>query len=231
MNERFIRTETLIGQQNLRELKEATVMVVGLGGVGGYAAEALVRSGVGTLIVIDHDAVEYSNFNRQILADEESLGQKKTDVFRRRAAKINPEAEVICYDCFLTADNLESFFVRKPDYVVDAIDTLTSKVALWKYCQENEIEIISCLGTAKKLDLTKLKITTLEKTENDPMAKALRQIARKNGLSLKVPVVFSGEQPLNRSSEVLGSMMFVPAGAGILCAQWVVSGIIDKQSN
>ncbi|MCR5066613.1 MAG: tRNA threonylcarbamoyladenosine dehydratase [Erysipelotrichaceae bacterium] len=231
MNERHIRTEALIGQQNMQKLKETTVMVVGLGGVGGYAAEALLRSGIGEIIVIDHDAVEYSNFNRQILADEDTLGQKKTEVFRRRAAKINPDAVITCHDSFLTPDNLESLFVRRPDYVVDAIDTLTSKVALWKYCQENDIRIISCLGTAKKLDPAKLKITKLEKTENDPMAKALRQIARKNGVSLKVPVVFSSEQPLNKRSELLGSAMFVPASAGILCAQWVFSSIIDKQNN
>ena len=228
MNERYSRIESLIGEQKARRLYDASVMVVGLGGVGGYAAEALVRCGIGKLTVIDHDTVEPSNFNRQILAVEDTLGQKKTEVFRCRAMSINPDVRVSCHDSFLTEENLESFFTERIDYVVDAIDTLTSKVALWKYCQERGIGIISCMGTAKKLDPTRLQLTTLDKTEYDPMAKALRQIARKNGLSLKIPVVYSREEPLNKSSEVLGSMVFVPASAGLLCARKVVSDLIDN---
>ena len=228
MKERFIRIETLIGEAKAHRLYDASVMVVGLGGVGGYAAEALVRSGIGRLTVIDHDVVEPSNFNRQILAVESNLGERKTELFRQRAKSINPDVQVTCFDSFLTADNLDGFFVDKIDYVVDAIDTLTSKVALWKHCQQHGIGIISCMGTAKKMDPTKLQITTLDKTEYDPMAKALRQIARKNGISLKIPVVYSREEPLNRSSEVLGSMIFVPASAGLLCAQKVISDLIDK---
>ena len=231
MKERFIRIETLIGKQKAHKLYEASVMVVGLGGVGGYAAEALVRCGIGHLSVIDHDVVEPSNFNRQILAVEENLGEKKTEAFRRRAESINPDVRISCHDSFLNADNLKSFFVERIDYVVDAIDTLTSKVALWKYCQEKGVGIISCLGTAKKLDPTRLQVTTLDKTEYDPMAKALRQIARKNAVGLKIPVVYSREEPLNRSSEVLGSMIFVPASAGLLCAQKVISDLIDNKDD
>lgn len=230
MNDRFARSALLIGEPGVSRLNRATVMVVGLGGVGGYAAEALVRSGIGTLVVIDHDAVELSNFNRQILATEESLGERKTEAFERRARSINPEVRVICYDAFLKADDISRFFSEKVDYVVDAIDTLTSKVMLWKYCQENGIKVISSMGTARRLDPLKLQITTLDKTENDPMARALRQIARKNGVSLKVPVVISREPAKDSSAEALGSMMFVPASAGILCASRVISDLIDNQN-
>ena len=230
MNDRFARSALLIGEPGVSRLNSATVMVVGLGGVGGYAAEALVRSGIGTLVVIDHDAVELSNFNRQILATEESLGERKTDAFKRRARSINPEVRVICYDAFLKADDISRFFSEKVDYVVDAIDTLTSKVMLWKYCQENGIKVISSMGTARRLDPLKLQITTLDKTENDPMARALRQIARKNGVSLKVPVVISREPAKDSRAEALGSMMFVPASAGILCASRVISDLIDNQN-
>jgi len=228
---KFERTITLIGEENFQKLQKATVMLVGLGGVGGYAGEALVRSGIGKLIVIDKDEVEASNLNRQIIATEDTVGQQKVEVFAQRARSINPDVQIIKHAAFMNEENLEEFFREKVDFVIDAIDTLSSKVALWKYCQENNIGIISCLGTAKKLDPTKLQITTLAKTDTDPMAKALRQIARRKEVDLHVPVVFSREEPINKSSEMLGSMMFVPASAGILCASYVVRQLIDITNN
>lgn len=231
MQSEFERTVTLIGEENFQKLQKATVMLVGLGGVGGYAGEALVRSGIGRLIVIDKDEVELSNLNRQIIANQDTVGRKKVEVFAQREQSINPDVQIIRHAAFMNEENLEEFFHEKVDFVIDAIDTLSSKVALWKYCQENNIGIISCLGTAKKLDPTKLQITTLAKTDTDPMAKALRQIARRKEVDLHVPVVFSREEPINKSSEMLGSMMFVPASAGILCASYVVRQLIDITNN
>ena len=231
MQSEFERTVTLIGEENFQKLQKATVMLVGLGGVGGYAGEALVRSGIGRLIVIDKDEVELSNLNRQIIATEGTVGQQKVEVFAQRARSINPDVQIIRHASFMNEENLEEFFHEKVDFVIDAIDTLSSKVALWKYCQDQNIGIISCLGTAKKLDPTRLQITTLAKTDTDPMAKALRQIARRREVDLHIPVVFSREEPINKSSEMLGSMMFVPASAGILCASYVVRQLIDITNN
>ena len=231
MQSEFERTVTLIGEENFQKLQKATVMLVGLGGVGGYAGEALVRSGIGRLIVIDKDEVELSNLNRQIIANQDTVGRKKVEVFAQRAQSINPDVQIIRRAAFMNEENLEEFFHEKVDFVIDAIDTLSSKVALWKYCQDQNIGIISCLGTAKKLDPTRLQITTLAKTDTDPMAKALRQIARRREVDLHIPVVFSREEPINKSSEMLGSMMFVPASAGILCASYVVRQLIDITNN
>lgn len=231
MQSEFERTITLIGEENFQKLQKATVMLVGLGGVGGYAGEALVRSGIGRLIVIDKDEVELSNLNRQIIANQDTVGRKKVEVFAKRAQSINPDVQIIKHAAFMNEENLEEFFHEKVDFVIDAIDTLSSKVVLWKYCQDQNIGIISCLGTAKKLDPTRLQITTLAKTDTDPMAKALRQIARRREVDLHIPVVFSREEPINKSSEMLGSMMFVPASAGILCASYVIRQLIDISNN
>ena len=203
-------------------------MLVGLGGVGGYAGETLVRAGVGKIIAIDKDEVDVTNLNRQIIANEETVGLKKVDVFEKRAKSINPEVEIIKYELFLDGNNTEEIFKEKVDFVVDCIDTMSAKTEIWRYCQFNNIPIISSLGMAKRLNPQKIRITTLDKTENDPMARALRQIARKKGLSLKIPVVFSDENPLN-NDVMLGSMMPVPATAGIMCGYYVISKMLNLE--
>jgi tRNA A37 threonylcarbamoyladenosine dehydratase len=205
-------------------------MVIGLGGVGGYACETLVRSGIQRIIIIDNDKVDVSNINRQIIATKEAIGKRKTDMMKERLLSINPKAEIISYDVFFCQDNIEELFSEKVDYVVDAIDTISSKVVLWKYCLGNNIKIISSLGMAKRLNPQKVFITKLSKTENDPMAKALRSLARKNDIALDIPVVFSKEKPFEISEtkkESLGSMMFVPATAGIMCGYYIINDIID----
>ncbi len=224
------RTINMIGKENFKLIQSKTIMVIGLGGVGGYACEALVRSGINKLILIDNDQVESSNINRQIIANEKTIGKRKTQVMKERLLDINPSAKIKCHDTFFCQENIEELFSEKIDYVVDAIDTLSSKVALWKYCLGNNIKVISCLGMARRLDPQQVLITKLSKTENDPMAKSLRSIARKNDISLDIPVVFSKEKPLDSSEtkkESLGSMMFVPATAGIMCGYYIISDIID----
>jgi len=227
MDNKFLRTISLIGEENFAKIQKSKVLVVGLGGVGSYAAEAIARSGVLNISIVDNDVVDSTNINRQLIALESTIGGKKTEIVKKRLKEINSEIHVNAYDLFLTPDNIETIFTDQIDYVIDAIDNMSAKIALWKYCLNHNIEFISSLGTAKKLNAQDLYITTLDKTENDPMAKALRQIARKNELSLKIPVVFSKELPFNKSSELLGSMMFVPASAGILCANYIIKKIID----
>ncbi|MGN1398558.1 MAG: ThiF family adenylyltransferase [Erysipelotrichaceae bacterium] len=230
---RFERIDNLIGQEKRELLAQKTVMVVGLGGVGGYAVESLCRSGIGKLIIIDKDEVDISNINRQIIALSDSVGQSKSKLFSERIKAINPDAVVIEHQAFLNQDNITEFFNEKVDFVVDAIDTMSSKVALWKYLQKNNIPFISALGMARRLNPQNLTITTLDKTFDDPMARSLRYQARKNGVSLKIPVVFCQKQPLEDSSaakESLGSMIFVPAYGGLLCGYYVISQLIDSDN-
>ncbi len=224
------RTVNMIGKENFNLIQSKTIMVLGLGGVGGYACEALVRSGIKRMILVDSDEVDASNINRQIIASEETIGKRKIDVMKKRLLSINSKAEIIVHDAFFSQENIDELFNEKIDYVVDAIDTISSKIALWKYCLGNNIKVISCLGMARRLNPQKVFITKLSKTENDPMAKALRTLARKNDISLDIPVVFSQEKPLEISEgkkESLGSMMFVPAAAGIMCGYYIINDIID----
>ena len=153
---RFERIDNLIGQQKREILHNKTVMVVGLGGVGGYAVESLARSGIGKLIIIDKDDVALSNINRQLIALSDTVGKSKAQLFKNRISLINPKATVIAYDDFLDKDNIDKFFKDKVDFVIDAIDTMTSKVFLWKYLQEKDIPFVSSLGMARRIDPTKL---------------------------------------------------------------------------
>ncbi len=224
------RTIKMINKENFSLIQSKTVMVVGLGGVGGYACESLVRSGIKKIIIVDNDKVDPSNSNRQIIADKNSIGKRKTEVMQERLLNINPEVEIISHDIFFDEKSIPLIFTEKVDYVVDAIDTISSKISLWKYCLGNNIKIISCLGMARRLDPQQVYITKLSKTVNDPMAKVLRSLARKNAISLDIPVVFSKEKPLEISEgkkESLGSMIFVPATAGIMCGYYIIKDIID----
>ena len=227
-SERFSRNISLIGEDNQQKLADSCVMLVGVGGVGGYAGETLVRAGIGKIIIVDKDTVDITNLNRQIIATEKTIGQKKTDVFESRAKSINPNIEIVKYEIFLDGNNTEEIFKEKVDFVVDCIDTMSAKTEIWRYCQQNDIPYISSLGMAKRINPQKVRITTLDKTENDPMAKALRQISRKKELSLKVPVVFSDESPMN-NDVLLGSMMPVCATAGIMCGYYVISKILHLE--
>lgn len=232
MNEIYTRVINLIGEEQFNIIRSKTVLIAGLGGVGGYALEALVRSGIGRVVIIDKDVIDITNLNRQIIATKNTIGQAKTDAFKKRIKEIDQSTEVVAIDEFISEDNLEEIFSYGIDYVIDAIDTMTSKISLWKYCQQHNIPFISSLGMARKIDPTQLKITTLAKTEYDPMAKALRSLARKNELSLNIPVVFTEERPLENSLNQkynLGSMIFVPATAGLLAANYIILDIIDKQ--
>lgn len=228
---RFNRIENLIGKDQLELIKSKKVLIAGLGGVGGYALESLARSGIENFVLVDKDVVDITNLNRQIITTEENIGKKKIDEASKRIKSINPNINIVAYDTFLDINNIDEIVSDDIDYVVDAIDTLTSKVDLWKYLEERNIKFISCLGMARRLNPQEVTITTLDKTSYDPMAKSLRSIARKKGVNINFPVVFSKEKPLiesNGEKSSLGSMVFVPAYAGLLCGYYVINDIIHK---
>lgn len=222
------RLEILIG--NKKELiTNKTVVIVGLGGVGGYALEALVRSGVGKIIIVDFDVIDKSNLNRQILTNVHNIGLKKVDVAERRIHDINPTCVVTKIDAFLTKENIAELFNEKIDYVIDACDTVETKKELIRFCLRKNIKLISSMGTANKLDPTKLEIIDIRKTSYDPLAKIIRKMVKDEKIKEKVMVVSSTEQPIKTGTKTLGSTSFVPATAGLLCASYVINDILKGE--
>lgn len=229
------RTILLLGDGKVARLKEAVVMVVGVGGVGSYCAEALARCGIGTLILVDGDVVAPSNLNRQIHAVYDTIGKEKTMVMKNRIHSYQKDCKVITHTMFYDASKNEELFDRPVDFVVDAIDTISSKLDLIAYCLEHQIPFISSLGMANRLDPTCVYISELMKTEYDPLAKVMRNQVRKRRIKGKIPVVFSKEHPsvqrvvVNEDGKTRKEKMppasspFVPAAAGLACASYVVS--------
>ena len=239
MLNQFSRTELLFGKEAMEKLAGSRVAVFGIGGVGGYTVEALVRSGVGAIDLIDDDKVCLTNLNRQIIATLETLNQSKTEVMAARIRSFAPECEVTAIHEFFD-ERSESLFDQKIDYVIDAIDTLSSKLTLIETAHRHAVPCISSLGMANRFDPTQLMVTTLDKTCNDPLARALRQMVRKRGFTAKIPVVWSKELPYtqNRLIHAEGktlkqkyppaSTIFVPAAAGLSCASVVFQALIEK---
>ncbi len=240
MNEASQRIELLIQKEGLNALKNSTVMIVGVGGVGSYAAEALARSQVGHLILVDKDVVEPSNLNRQMQATIENLGKSKLDAMKQRIHSYNPDCHVETIETFFD-QGCASILDQKIDVVIDAIDTLTSKMDLIQACAWRKIPCISSLGMANRLDPTKVEITSLDKTSGDPLAKALRQLAKKRNYTRKIHVVFSSETPIKQNLVVNAdgttrkdrippaSMVFVPAASGLACASWAMKQILSRE--
>lgn len=225
MEHRFTRTELVLGVHNVQLLSKKTVAVVGIGGVGGYVAEALARSGVGRLILIDHDVVSLTNLNRQIIALESTIGQAKVDVMAERIGQINPVCQVVTHQVFYNEGKHEEL-LASVDYVADAIDSVGPKVDLIERCLQQKIPIISSLGTGNKLDPTRLEIIDIAKTHTCPLARAVRGTLRKRGIFEGVTVVFSNEQVVGqREGRVPGSTAFVPPVAGLIMASWIVRQI------
>lgn len=233
------RMELLIGCEGIEKLQNATVLVIGVGGVGSYAAEALARCGVGKLILIDGDVVAPSNLNRQIHANYETIGKSKTQVMKERILTYRKDCEVIRYDMFYDADKNEEVFQTSIDFVVDAIDTMTSKLALIQYCLQHNIAFLSSMGMANRMDPTKLEICDLMKTSYDPVAKIMRNMVRKARIKGKIPVVYSSEHPsvqhviVNEDGKTRKQKMppasspFVPSAAGLAIASYAVKKIVE----
>ncbi len=238
MGEELERVKLLLGEEAVNKLKNSTVLVAGVGGVGSYAAEALARTGIGHLILVDKDTVALSNLNRQIMADHNTVDVPKVTAMHERIKSFNTECEVTEVQAFLSAENIG--MVRNADFVVDAIDTVTSKLDLIEACHDNGIPFVSSLGMGNRLDSSMVTYTDLWKTQMDPLAKSVRQMARKRGIRYPVPVLFSSEQPRtqNRIIDPEGetrkdrippaSVIFVPAAAGLLAASIAVRTILEK---
>lgn len=237
--EKFLRTEMLIGTEALEKLKRSRVAVFGIGGVGGYALEALVRAGIGEIDIIDSDEVAASNINRQILATTETIGQKKVDVAKARALSINPDVKINKYPIFYLPDTAHLFDFKNYDYVIDAIDTVSGKMELIKRANEAGVPIICSMGTGNKLDPVAFEVADIYKTSVCPLAKVIRQNCKKAGIK-HVKVVYSKELPLtphdiegaeqkgNTGRTSPASCSFVPPVAGFILAGEVIKDIIGK---
>ena len=227
MTETFMRTELLFGTEAMEKLAAARVAVFGVGGVGGYVAEALARSGVGALDLIDNDTVTESNLNRQIIALRSTLGRYKTEVMRERILDINPQAKVEVHNCFYLPETAAEFDFREYDYVVDAIDTVTGKIGLVMQAQEAGTPIISSMGAGNKLDPTAFEVADIYKTSVCPLARVMRRELKSRGVkSLKV--VYSKEvvrEPLIKERKMPGSTAFVPSVAGLILAGEVIKDL------
>lgn len=224
MTEQFARTELLLGEEAMERLRASRVAVFGIGGVGGHAAEALARSGVGALDLIDNDRVSETNLNRQIIALHSTLGRYKTEVMRERILDINPEAKVRIHNCFYLPETADQFCFSDYSYVIDAIDTVTGKLQLVLEAQAAGIPIISSMGAGNKLDPTAFSVADIYETAVCPLARVMRRELKSRGVkSLKV--VYSKEkarEPLERKQRIPGSTAFVPAVAGLILAGEVI---------
>ena len=236
MSEELSRTKLLLGSQALDKLQGSRVCVFGVGGVGGYVVEALVRSGIGAIDIVDNDSVSLSNINRQIIALHSTVGQDKVDVFRDRIKDINPEIRVTCHKCFYLPETSDRFDFTEYSYVVDAIDTVTAKIDIIRKCTELGVPVISSMGTGNKLDPTRITVTDIYKTQTDPLAKVMRRELKKRGIK-KLKVVYSPEEPVRlfEVAELIkevkrpapGSVSFVPPAAGLIIAGEVIKDIIS----
>jgi len=230
MSHQFARTELLLGDIN--KLKNCRVAVFGIGGVGGHAVEALVRCGVGEIDIIDNDTVSLTNLNRQIFALHSTLGRPKVEVAKERLCDINPDVKINAHNLFFTPDT--EFDFSQFDYVIDAIDTVTSKIALVELCQKAGVPIISSMGTGNKLDPTKFEVTDIYKTSVCPLARVMRYELKKRGVK-RLKVVYSKEEPIKPSESdedkgvrrsIPGSVSFVPSTAGLILAGEVIKDLM-----
>lgn len=219
------RLERMIGKEQLISLSTKTVMIVGLGGVGGYVVESMARCNIGTLILVDFDVVTETNLNRQIIALHSTIGQKKTELFRKRIYDIHPDCHVIVHDLFLTPSNVSELFSFPIDYVIDACDDVKVKKALILESLHRHIPILSCMGTGNKLDASKFEIVELEKTSYDPLAIILRKWKKYENIKQNIMVLCSTEKPLPVSGQV-GSISFVPSVAGLLISNYVIRSFL-----
>lgn len=242
MNETyFSRTELLVGQQGMQKLAQTSVAVIGLGGVGSYSAEALARSGIGKLILIDFDVIEPANINRQILALQSNIGKPKVELMQQRILDINPKAEVIIYQEVLD-ENKQDSLLAGAEYCVDAIDSLSAKISLLEFLLKNERKFISVMGAGNRLDPSQIHISTIDKSYNCPLARKVRKLLSKKGIKGSFPCVYSSELPLKiaednevteaedllqvKQRKVIGSISYLPSIMGLMAASYVIRDIL-----
>ncbi len=221
------RTEALIGIDAIEILKKSKIAVIGVGGVGGFCFEALVRSGIEKFLIVDKDTVEITNLNRQIIATRETLGKDKVEVAKERALTINPDIEIEAIKCTLDPEIVASLNLSEYDYVVDAIDDIPAKVAIITNCKENNVNIISAMGAGKKLDPTKFKVSDIHKTSVDPLARKMRALLREKNIK-NVKVVYSDEETQEIDKSVIASISFMPSVMGLIMASEVIKDLIKS---
>lgn len=233
MDKRFSRLEALIGKDNLDKLKSKKVIVFGVGGVGGFVVESLIRSGLEDITIVDNDVVDESNINRQIIATSDSIGKSKVEIMRKRANSINPFARITPIQKFYLPENENDFDFSKYDYVIDCVDTVSAKISIICRAKELGVPIITALGAGNKLDPTKLVVSDISKTEYDPLAKVIRKELRIKGIK-EVKAVYSNETPNKvvvenneHGRHSPASAIFVPASMGILIAKTVVDDLVS----
>lgn len=243
----FTRTELLLSTENVQKLAQVKIAVIGLGGVGSYAVEALARAGVGSFLLIDFDIVNISNLNRQLIALHSTIGQSKIKLMEQRILDINPNAEIETISDFLSQENRE-IYLKDIDYLIDAIDSLGPKIGLIEYCVRHEIPIISVMGAGNRIDPTKIHISHISKSWNCPLAKRVRKFLRRRGVLKDIPVVFSSEKAIrpetdetegvdeiiiNRGRQrlTIGSISYLPAIMGMMAASYVIRDILNLLDN
>ena len=222
----FEREELLIGDK-INELRNKTVLIVGIGGVGGYVTESMVRAGIGHLILVDFDTVDITNINRQLVALHSNIGKKKVDAYKERILDINPDCIVDTYDIFYNEENKDCLFDNKIDYVIDCCDSLNSKVILIKECNNRGIPIISSMGTGNKFHPEKFEIDKLKNSTYDPLAKKMRYLLKDNKELLNTMVIYSKEEPTPYKGKI-GSISYVPSVAGLLLTSYVINSFLEK---
>ena len=228
----FDRTRMLLGRDALDHIRKKKIIVFGIGGVGGFAVEALVRAGIGTIAIVDYDVVDITNINRQIIALHSTIGRKKTEVLAERIRDINPDAEIRTYDLRLSRDNWTNFQLEEYDYIVDAIDDVPAKLLLIQKANELKIPILSSMGTGNKFDPSQFKIADIKKTHTCPLAKVIRRETGKSGIK-KLKVLFSTEAPHREElpedgNRTPASISFAPAAAGLLIASEVTRDLLEE---
>lgn len=218
----------MIGDDSFSSIQTKTVLVLGCGGVGGYVVEGLVRSGIGSIIIVDYDRIDETNINRQIIAFTSNIGEKKVDVLEARVHDINPNCKVIKYDDFILDDNIDILFQNRIDYLVDACDTMSTKKRVILECLKRKIPFISSMGTGNKLNPSYLQIVDIRKTVNDPLARILRKFIKEQKINDKVMVLSSTELPIKTGDRTPGSSAFVPSSAGLMIASYIIREFIKK---
>lgn len=226
----FERLELLIGKEKINRLKNKSVLILGVGGVGGYVVETLARSGIGNLILVDYDNVDVTNINRQIIATHDNVGKSKIECFKKRIATINPNCLVNLYNIFYNDETKDIIFNQKIDYIIDCCDSINSKILIIKEAKKRLIPIISCMGTGNKFYPEYLKFSKLKNTSYDPLAKKMRYLLKDDKACLNTMVVYSEELPI-KNMDKIGSTAFVPSVAGIMLASYVVNKFIEGENN
>jgi tRNA A37 threonylcarbamoyladenosine dehydratase len=231
--EQFMRTKILLGEEKIEQLANSHIIVAGVGGVGGYVVEALVRAGIGNLTIIDHDVVDITNLNRQLITNLDNLGQAKVAQFRQRIKQINPQINLVTQQTFIDANNLPQLLASKPNYVIDCIDTIESKLSLITYCLTHKIKLISSMGAGNRIDVTKVKFADISKTKECALARNLRLRLRKLGIHKGLTVIYSEEQSFAKpmlnpqgGRPINGTISYLPALFGIMLAGKVLQELI-----